>query len=124
MRKLVILVFVLIAAKFDNYIFRASTHEVIVSTFQERALQTCQKRTRASVVNQSGPAPVGAWCKPTSVSLMIGKSGLDVHPWQITSSKWNARNRNPCCVIVGDSSVASLTCKYDILNGSAQAYKL
>ena len=126
MRKLVILVVVLIAGKlgYQEYLFRATTRDVIVATFQERALQTCQRHTRASVVTLSGAAPVGAWSKPVSVSLMIGKSGLDVYPWQINSGKWNARYRNPYLVIVADATASSLACEYDILTGAAQVYKL
>ena len=126
MRKLVILVLALIAAKlgYQDYLFRASTREVIVNTFQERALQQCQRHAKASVVTPNGVAPANAWTRPASVSLMIGKAGVDVHPWQINSTQWNARYRNPYLLIIAERSAASLACEYDILNGSAQVYRL
>lgn len=126
MRKLVAFVLLLIAAKlgYQEYLFRVSTREVIVSTFQERAVQTCQRQTRASAVTQSGTAPSSAWTRPSSVSLVIGKAGLDVQLWQINNAKWNARYRNPYLVIVADGSAAGMACEYDILNGAAQIYKL
>lgn len=126
MRKLVLLVVTLIAIKvgYQDYLFRASTREVIVSTFQERALQQCQRHARSNVVTPTGSAPVVAWNNPASVSLIIGKSSLDVYLWQINNTKWNARYRNPYLLIVAERSSSSLACEYDILAGSAQIFKL
>jgi hypothetical protein len=126
MRKLVILVLILAAAKvgYQEYLFRAATREVIVSTFQERALQVCQRHTKASVVTAAGTAPVSAWNRPSSVSLMIGKTGPSVYLWQVNSTQWNARYRNPYLLIVAENSASGLACEYDILNGSAQVFKL
>lgn len=126
MRQLVILVLLLVAAKFgtQDYLFRATTREVIVATFQERALQMCQRHAQATVVTPSGSAPAQAWSRPASVSLMIGKTGPDVYLWQIYNAQWNARFRNPYLLIIADRTAASLACEYDILNGGAQVYKL
>ena len=131
MRKLIILIISLIVGKisYQDYLFRASTREVIVSTFQERALQVCQRHAKTSVVTATGAIPAQAWSKPASVALVIGKSGLDVWLWQVDSAQWNARYRNPYLLIIPDrvsstASAASLACEYDILNGSAQVYKL
>lgn len=126
MRKLVVLVVCLIAVKlgYQDYLFRASAREVIVSTFQDRALQVCQRHAKASVVTPAGVASTASWSRPASVSLMIGKSGLDVWLWQVNSQQWNARYRNPYLLIVAERSSASLACEYDILNGSAQVFKL
>ena len=126
MRKLMLLVVGLIAIKlgYQEYLFRASTRDVIVSTFQERALQMCQRHTKATVLAANGAAPATAWNRPASISLMIGKAGLDVYLWQINSTQWNARYRNPYLLIIAERSASSLACEYDILNGSAQVYKL
>ena len=47
-----------------------------------------------------------------------------MHLWQINSTQWNARYRNPYLLIIAERSAASLACEYDILNGSAQVYRL
>ena len=126
MRKLVIVVLALVAAKlgYQDYLFRMSTREVIVSTFQDRAVQMCQRHAHASVITPAGTAATNGWSNPASVSLLIGKSGLDVHLWQINSTQWNARYRNPYLLIIAEHSATSLACEYDILNGSAQVYRL
>jgi hypothetical protein len=126
MRKLVAFVILLVAAKFGyhEYMYRAATREVIVGMVQERALQQCQRHAKLSVVTAAGTPSANAWSRPASVALKIGKSGLDVYPWQINSAQWNARYRNPYLLIVAEPTSASLACEYDILNGSAQVYKL
>ena len=122
MRNLVITVLLLVTVKvgYQEYLFRAATREVIVSTFQERAVQTCQKNARAA----GGLVHAAAWARPSSVTLMIGKPGVAVWPWQINSSAWNARYRNPYLYVVADASAASLACEYDILSGNAAVFKL
>ena len=126
MRKLVAFVILLVAAKFgyQEYLYRAATRDVIVGMVQERALQQCQRQAKLSVVTPAGAAPANAWSRPASVALKIGKSGLDVYPWQINSAHWNARYRNPYLLIVAEPAASSLACEYDILNGAAQVYKL
>lgn len=126
MRKLVVFVIVLIAAKFgyQEYLYRLATRDVIIGMVQERALLQCQRHARTSVVTPAGAPPTNTWNRPASVSLRIGKSGLDVYPWQINSAQWSARYRNPYLLIVAERSTNNLACEYDILNGSAQVYKL
>jgi hypothetical protein len=122
MRNLVILVALLAAAKigYQEYLFRVSAREVIVATYQERALQTCQKQAKGG-----NAAPhTTAWNKPSSVSLVIGKSNLDVYFWQINNSMWNARYRNPYLFIVAEEKPAYVFCEYDILNGAASVYRM
>ena len=126
MRRLVVFVIALIAAKFayQEYLYRLATRDVIIGMVQDRALLQCQRNARASVVTPAGAAPVSVWNRPTSVSLRIGKTGLDVYPWQINSAQWSARYRNPYLLIVAERTANGLACEYDILNGSAQVYKL
>ena len=125
MRKLVVFVLFLIAAKFGyhEYLYRVATRDAIVGMVQERALQQCQRHAKLSVVTPTGAAPTNAWSRPASVSLRIGKTGLDVYPWQINSAQWNARYRNPYLLIVAEPTATSLMCEYDILNGSAQVFR-
>lgn len=122
MRNLVILAALLAIVKvgYQEYLFRASTREVIVGTFQERALQTCQRQARS----QNLTGNINAWNRPSSVSLVIGKSNLDVYFWQVNNTMWNARFRNPYLFIVAEEKPAYVFCEYDILHGGATAHKM
>jgi hypothetical protein len=122
MRNLIIVVALLAAAKvaYQEYLFRVATREVIVATYQERAAQSCQRNAKSQ--NLKGDLTV--WVKPTSVSLVIGKSNLDVYFWQVSSSLWNARFRNPYLYLVAEEKPALVYCEYDILNNSATVHRL
>ena len=122
MRNLVILVALLAALKvgYQEYLFRASARDVIVATYQERAVSACQRNAKGHNIT----AQNGAWTKPASVNLVIGKSNLDVYFWQINNSMWNARYKNPYLFIVAEERPAYVFCEYDILNGAASVYRM
>jgi hypothetical protein len=105
---------------YQEYLFRVSTRDVIVATYQERALANCQKQAKT----QGIAGMLSNWTKPSSVSLVIGKSSIDVYVWEINNAMWNARYRNPYLHIVADERSSSVYCEYDILNGSAVVQRL
>lgn len=122
MRVLVIIgaMLALLKLGYQEYLFRVSTRDVIVATYQERALSNCQKQAKS----QGIAGVLSNWTKPSSVSLVIGKSGIDVSFWEINNAMWNARYRNPYLHIVADERSSSVYCEYDILNGSAVVQRL
>ena len=50
---------------------------------------------------------------------MIGKSSIDVYPWQVDDPLWNARYRNPYLVLTASQRIATVSCEYDIANAAA-----
>ncbi|KAB2851347.1 MAG: hypothetical protein F9K44_01875 [Hyphomicrobiaceae bacterium] len=122
MRALVVTAALLALLKvgYQEYLFRVSARDVIVATYQERAVSHCQKQARS----QGIAGILSNWSKPSSVSLVIGKGGIDVQFWEINNAMWNARYRNPYLHIVADEKSSAIYCEYDILNGSAVVQRL
>ena len=126
MRRLVAFVICLIGIKlgYQEYVYRVATRDVIIGMVRERAVQQCQRQAKASVVTASGTIAATAWARPESISLKIGRSGIDVQMWQVGSPQWNARYRDPFLLIVPEGAVASVACEYDIINGAASVQRL
>ena len=122
MKNVALVIAVLIAANFayDDYLFRSSTHDVIVETFRSSAADACQTNARSKNIATSHVA----WRNPASLKLVIGKSNLDVYFWQIDSTMWNAKYRNPYIFIVADESPSYILCEYDILHRSAYVQRM
>src|ERR1700752_3701000 len=93
MRAIVILLALLAAAKlgYQEYLFRSATRDAIIGAYKEHAAQACQNDARS---HGFGLGPQ-AWANPKAIRLVIGKSSLDVYPWQTDHAQWNARYRNP-----------------------------
>jgi hypothetical protein len=122
MKAVVILLALLAAAKlgYQEYLFRAGTRDAIVGAYKEHAAQACQKDARS--VNLSlGPQ---AWSNSTTIKLVIGKSTLDVHPWQVDHAMWNARYRNPYLFLITGPSAGRILCEYDIVNAAASVSRM
>lgn len=117
MRAIVYLLALAAAVKIGSaeYLFRTSAREVIVAAYRERAIQACQRDTRAAL---DGGASTASWTKPSDVRLSIGKSDLDVHLWQVDHHLWNARYRNPYLVLTVAGKSASLVCEYDVVHNA------
>ncbi len=122
MRAVVFLLALLAAVKigYQEYLFRTSARDVIVSAYRERAVDACQKDPKSATLGIAAPA----WERPASVSLVIGKSNLDVQFWQVDHAMWNARYRNPYLFLVAGSKGANVFCEYDIVHGAASVYRM
>ncbi len=121
MRALVFFLVLLAAAKisYQEYMYRSSTSEVIVAAYRERAISACQRDAQG----QSTAGPV-VWSKPESVRLVIGKSTLDVYPWQVDHALWNARYRNPYLFLSGRDKGSRVYCEFDIVHGAAAIFRM
>ena len=122
MKAVVIFLALLAAAKigYQEYLFRAATREAIIGAYKEHAVQACQKDARS---HSFGLGPQ-AWANPKAIRLVIGRSSLDVYPWQTDHALWNARYRNPYLIVVAQERPSHVLCEYDILNGAASVYRM
>jgi hypothetical protein len=122
MKAIVILLALLAAAKlgYQEYLFRISTRDAVIGAYKEHAVQACQKDARTQTLGL-GPQ---AWANPKSVRLVIGKSSLDVYPWQVDDALWNARYRNPYLFLTANQRSATIACEYDIVNASASVSRM
>lgn len=104
-----------------EYFFRTSARDAIVAAYKDKAIQACQRDAKSVA---DAPAAI-AWTRPADVRLMVGKSGLDVHLWQVDHHLWEARYRNPYLLLTpGDQKVAGVVCEYDVLHSSALIQRL
>src|SRR5262245_61841024 len=122
MRLVVIFLALLAAAKlgYHEYLFRTGTRDAIIGAYKEHAVQACQRDARS---NGLGLGPQ-AWASPRSVKLVIGKSSLDVHPWQTDHALWNARYRNPYLLLTVSQGSSAARCEYDITSAAATVSRM
>jgi hypothetical protein len=120
MRAVIFLLMLLAALKVgaNEYFYRTATTDVIVNAYRERAILACQSDPKAQILVSS---PL-AWTNPIAVKVVIGKSNLDVHFWQVGNEMWNARYRSAYLyLVVGERP--SVYCEYDIANGTASVFR-
>jgi hypothetical protein len=117
MKAIAIILALLAAAKlgYHEYLFRAATRDAIIGAYREHAVQACQRDGKG---HSFGVSPQ-AWANPKSIRLLIGKSSLDVYPWQVDDARWNARYRNPYLVLTTEQRAGAVACEYDIIHASA-----
>jgi hypothetical protein len=122
MKALALFLALLVAAKlgYQEYLFRSATREAIVAAYQGQAVVACQKVT----LTQGSGVGLQAWESPHAVRLVIGKSGVDVYPWQVDHALWAARYRNPYLLLSAGSRSDPATCEYDIVNAAAHVSRL
>lgn len=122
MKAIVVFLALLAALKLGHqeYLYRASTHDAVISAYRERAVQACQKDAKNLILGLGAQA----WANPASIKLVIGKGNLDVHIWQVDHEMWNARYRNPYLFLVPASRSPNLYCEYDIVNAAASVSRM
>ncbi len=121
MKALVFFLALLATAKvgYQEYLVRSATNEVIVAAYRDRAITACQRDAKGSTL-----ATAGAWSKPDSVRLVIGKSNLAVYFWQVDHALWQARFKNPYLHVAATDKRSSIYCEFDIVHGSASVYRM
>ena len=122
MKAIVILLALLAAAKlgYQEYLFRGGARDALVGAYKEHAAQACQKDARSLTLGM-GPQ---AWANAKTIRLVIGKSSIDVYPWQVDHALWNARYRNPYLVLTASQRSATVSCEYDIVNAAASVSRM
>jgi hypothetical protein len=122
MKTIVFLLALLVAAKlgYQEYLFRLGTRDAIIGAYREHAVQACQRDARSTSLGV-GPQ---AWSNPTSIKVVIGKSALDVYPWQTDHAMWNARYRHPYLFLTTGKRASPVYCEYDIVNAAASVGRM
>lgn len=122
MRTVVILLALLAAAKlgYSEYLFRVSTRDAVIGAYKEHAVEACRK----DAGSQSLGLGSQAWSNPSSIRLVIGKSSVDVYPWQVDHALWNARYRNPYLFLTMSQRLGTIACEYDIVNAAAAVSRM
>jgi hypothetical protein len=122
MKAIVILLALLAAAKlgYQEYLFRGGARDALVGAYKEHAVQACQKDPRSHTLGMGAQA----WANPKAIRLVIGKSSIDVYPWQVDHALWNARYRNPYLLLTASQRSATLSCEYDIVNAAASVSRM
>jgi len=105
---------------YQEYLFRSAARDAIIGAYKEHAVQACQNDTRS---HNFGVSPQ-AWANPKSIRLVIGKSSLDVYPWQTDHAKWAARYRYPYLVLTAGQHGGTIACEYDITNAAASISRI
>jgi hypothetical protein len=121
MKAIVLLLALLVAAKlgYQEYLFRAGTRDAIIGAYKEHAVHACQKDARSASFGVASHA----WANPTSIKVVIGKSALDVYPWQTDHALWNARYRHPYLFLTAGTR-SPVYCEYDIVNAAASVGRM
>ena len=121
MRALVLLLMLLAAAKvgYSEYLFRSATNDIIISAYRDRAIAACQRDARGQ-----NDLTAASWVRPHDIRLVIGKSNLDVHFWQVDHALWSARFRNPYLFVTASQSPNRVFCEFDIVHGAATVFRM
>lgn len=122
MRSFVIFLGLLAVVKLgvQEHLFRSGTRDVIVSAYRDRAAAACQKDVRSTT---SG-AGAQVWSRPAEIKLVIGKSDIDVHFWEMDNALWSARYRNPYLFLYASDRPGSIYCEYDVVRGVAAVHRM
>ena len=122
MKAIVILLALLAAAKlgYQEYLFRAPARR------PRRRLQGARDAAGRRRIARTQTLGMGAqaWANPKAIRLVIGKSSIDVYPWQVDDPMWNARYRNPYLLLTTSQRTATVSCEYDITNAAASVSRM
>jgi hypothetical protein len=116
LRALVIALALLAGAKLwaQDRLYRDGAQEALMRAYRDRAIAACQS---AHVPVASTRLPL--WTQPASVDLVIGRSNVDVHIWQLASDRWPLRYKHPHVVLTLTGSDPSPICEYDVIEERA-----
>lgn len=119
--KAIVMVLALLATAkvgIKEYLFHASSAEVITAAYRDRAADACRQNPRAA---DFGLGASNAFTEEALAAVTIGKPGLDVYLWQTEHPKWDARYRNPYLhlTVPNRTGGGAIACEYDIVNARA-----
>jgi hypothetical protein len=111
MRFIAVILILLAGAKvgYQEYLYRSSTAEVLVSAFKEQAVAACQRDATAA-----GLADRAAWGTPAQVWFGVGNPSADVSVWQIDHARWSERYRTPFLFVTPGNARTTAVCAYDL----------
>jgi len=116
MRVLVIVLTLLAAAKIGahQYLIGSAKNEIIISAYRDRAVGACREAARAKRMDVPS-----SWARDGAVSLVIGKSNLDVALWQVDHALWHKRYKSPYLLLSLSEAPLRVLCEFDITQGAA-----
>lgn len=116
LRALVLALAVLAGAKIwtQERLYRDGAGDALIAAYRERAMAACQS---AHVPTSSSETPL--WTRPASVDLVIGRSNVDVHIWQLNSDRWPVRFKHPHVVLTLGNGGDPPVCEYDVVEERA-----
>lgn len=116
LRALVVTLAVLAGAKLwaQERLYRDGAQEALMRAYRDRAIAACQ----SAHVPYSGARTL-LWTQPSSVDLVIGRSNVDVHIWQLGSERWPLRFKHPHVVLTLGGAELSSICEYDVIEERA-----
>jgi hypothetical protein len=111
MRFIAVILILLAAGKvgYQQYLYRASTADVMVTTFRDQAVAACQRDATAT-----GLADRTAWASPALVWFGVGNPHADVSVWQVDHARWGERYRTPFLFVATANASGGPVCAYDI----------
>jgi hypothetical protein len=111
MRFIAVILILLAGGKvgYQEYLYRASTSEVMVTAFKEQAVAACQRDATAA-----GLADRAAWANPAQVWFGVGNPRAEVSVWQIDHARWSERYRTPFLFVSPGHARTSAVCAYDL----------
>jgi hypothetical protein len=121
LRALVIALALLAGAKIwaQDRLYRDGAQDALLRAYRERAITACQSEQLFST-GVAGPL----WTRPSSVDLVIGRTGVDVSIWQLRNERWPARFKHPHVVLTLAEGVAAPVCQYDVIEGRAYVTRM
>jgi len=101
----------------QDWVYRSATEHALIAAYLDRAVAACQKAAPAAAET----TPLGLavdWSRQQDASITVGNSAISVYIWEIDSRHWDDRYKKPYLIL--SASAASLTCAYDIDQGTAE----
>lgn len=121
MRSIVIALALLAGAKIwtHEHIYRSATEEALIRAYRTKAIESCQRATRAdqpiTPTETARHALMQAWVKPDKLSLVIGNPNVEVNIWDVDHAAWAMRYRYPYVQLDAGAPAPFARCSYDVI---------
>lgn len=99
----------------QDQMFRSATTNALIEAYRARAVDACRRG------QQDGNR---TWTDAASVKLVIGRSDVDVHLWDVDNPLWDTRFKHPHLVLSTGGGAEQLVCSYDVVAGMALVSRL
>ncbi|MFN3868970.1 MAG: hypothetical protein ACK4MF_07895 [Hyphomicrobiaceae bacterium] len=103
----------------QDRIYRSAAEEALIHAYRDRAVDGCQRATRATSPLTPNDAArlalIQAWSKPDRLSLVIGNPHVDVNIWEVDHAAWAMRYKFPYLVLDAGMPKPFARCSYDVM---------
>ncbi|MFV0296891.1 MAG: hypothetical protein ACK5JT_12325 [Hyphomicrobiaceae bacterium] len=117
MRALILLLVLATAGKVwtQQYIASQGKNEIIIAAYSKAASGAC-----SAAASQRHLKAAFAMSRQRAITLVVGKTSLDVPFWQVDSALWSAKFRNPYLILTANDHDKSFSCEFDIIGNRAE----